>query len=286
MEPASTLARRFWAAIEPLHAIAYFDAEAIDALQQIGLRGFWMGYFAARVAPLGSLTAEPVTAMTFGFSPTKVSRAIPDAWSYTTPEEVLAVRLETASSVLRDRLEGRFDRQLDELAELLALACAGCRYDARPLAAGWSAVPQPANPWGRTWLAATLLREHRGDGHVLAAVSLGLHGIDAVLTHVATGAVTRQQMQQTRGWTDDQWSRSLHRIQARGLVDRDGRLTKTGGALRRQLETITDRLAAAPVEQLGSTGVERVIALAAPMSRHLIDTGVVPIPNPIGAPRP
>jgi hypothetical protein len=70
------------------------------------------------------------------------------------------------------------------------------------------------------------------------------------------------------------------------LLDRDGRLTKTGGALRRDLEELTDRLAAAPVERLGETGVMRAIGLATPISRQLVDCGAFPVPNPVGAPRP
>ena len=62
--------------------------------------------------------------------------------------------------------------------------------------------------------------------------------------------------------------------------------TKTGGALRREVEDLTDRLAAGPVERVGETGVKHVIDLAAPVSRHLIDSGVIPVPNPVGAPRP
>ena len=81
-------------------------------------------------------------------------------------------------------------------------------------------------------------------------------------------------------------SASARRLRARGLLDSGGRLTKTGGALRREVEDLTDRLAAGPVERLGSTGVERAIELATPVSRHLIDTGVMPVPNPIGLPRP
>jgi hypothetical protein len=96
----------------------------------------------------------------------------------------------------------------------------------------------------------------------------------------------REIIQPTRGWSDDDWQQSSRRLQARGLMDRDGRLTKTGGALRRDVEDLTDRLAAAPVERLGETGVKRAIDLAAPVSRCLIDNGVVPVPNPIGAPRP
>jgi hypothetical protein len=135
-------------------------------------------------------------------------------------------------------------------------------------------------------LATTVLREHRGDGHVLASVGAGLRGLDATVSFVATGAITRELIQPSRGWSDEDWAQSQRRLRARGILDRDGRLTKTGGALRRDVEELTDRLAAAPVERLGETGIERAIELAAPISRHLIDTGVIPVPNPIGAPRP
>lgn len=37
---------------------------------------------------------------------------------------------------------------------------------------------------------------------------------------------------------------------------------------------------------LGESGLTRAIELAAPLSRHLIDSQVVPLPNPIGVPRP
>jgi hypothetical protein len=163
---------------------------------------------------------------------------------------------------------------------------AGCRFDGRPLAAAWAAVPRPDDPVAAMWLAATALREHRGDGHVLAGVASGLRGLDATVTLVATGAISRDLIQPTRGWSDEDWSASVRRLRARGLLDSGGRLTKTGGALRREVEDLTDRLAAGPVERLGSTGVERAIELATPVSRHLIDTGVMPVPNPIGLPRP
>jgi hypothetical protein len=131
-----------------------------------------------------------------------------------------------------------------------------------------------------------VLREHRGDGHVLAGVANGLRGLDATVTFAATGAISRAMVQPTRGWTDEDWAQSSRRLQARGLLDSGGRLTKTGGALRRDVEDLTDRLAAGPVERLGSTGVERAIDLATPISRHLMGTGTVPFPNPVGSPRP
>ena len=286
MEPTPTLARRFWAAIEPIHAIVYFAPEPVEAARKTGLRGFWMSYFASRVAPLGPVPAEAVGAMAYGFAPAMVARAIPDAWSFAAPSAVLDARLASAPEALRHHVDAACLDGAGELSGLLWEAVAGCRFDGRPLAAAWSAVPRPSDDVTAAWLAATILREHRGDGHVLAGVAAGLRGIDASVTFAATGAITRAMIQPTRGWNDEDWEQSVRRLQARGLLDRDGRLTKTGGALRRDVEDVTDRLAAGPVERLGSTGVERAIELATPISRHLIDTGVIPVPNPIGAPRP
>jgi hypothetical protein len=286
MEPTLTLARCFWAAIEPIHAVVYFTPEPAEAARKAGLRGFWMSYFASRVAPLGPVPAEVVGAMAYGFAPRMVARAIPDAWKFASPSAVLEARLASAPEALRHHVDGGLLASAGELSDLLWEAVAGCRFDGRPLAAAWSCVPRPADPIAAVWLAATILREHRGDGHVLAGVASGLRGLDATLTFVATGAFTRALIQPTRGWSDEEWEQSQRRLQARGVLDRDGRLTKTGGALRRDVEDLTDRLAAGPVERLGETGVKRAIDLAAPISRHLIDTGLIPVPNPIGAPRP
>ncbi len=286
MEPTLTLARRFWQAIEPIHAAVYFAPEPAEAARRIGLRGYWMGYFAGRVAPLGSIPSAPVTAMCYGFAPKMVERAIPDAWKFSEPAVVLGTRIEAAAQAQRNHLDDDAQAALCTLDEILWQAISACRFDARPLSAAWSRVPRPDDPVASAWLATTILREHRGDGHVLAAVAQGLRGLDASLTHVATGAITREMVQPTRGWTDEDWEKSRHRLQARGLLDRDGRLTKTGGALRRDIEDVTDRLAAAPVERLGETGVKEAIELAAPISRQLIDNGTVPVPNPVGAPRP
>jgi hypothetical protein len=286
MEPTETLARRFWTAIEPIHAVAYFAPEPLEAARKTGLRGFWMGYFAGRVAPMGALPALAVEAMTYGFAPAIVARAIPDAWKFATPQAVLDARLESAPRALREHAAAPLLADAAELSELLWEAVRGCRFDGRPLAAAWAGVPRPADPVGALWLAATVLREHRGDGHVLAGVAHGLRGLDATVTFAATGAITRAMVQSSRGWTDEDWAQSSRRLAARGLLDSGGRLTKTGGTLRRDVEDLTDRLAAGPVERLGSTGVARAISLATPLSRHLMDTGLVPVPNPIGVPRP
>ncbi|MGW7537228.1 SCO6745 family protein [Amycolatopsis sp. NPDC054798] len=277
-----TPARTLWTAIEPLHAIVYFTPEPATAAKNIGLKGWWMGYFAGRAAPLGPIGPTPVTSMFFGFSPKMVARSLPDAWTFATPADVLHTRIKSTEAAL-SRLLG--PTPTEELTTLLEQAATACQFDARPLSAAWSAVPRPTTPLARLWLATTILREHRGDGHVLAAVASGLTGLETTLTHIATGATTREQVQRARGWTDEEWSTATTSLTARGLLDATG-LTPAGKELRRTIEETTDRLASAPLEALGPEGVDRVITLATPLSRQIIDNGGVPIPNPMGATRP
>ncbi len=286
MAGTDTLARRLWKAIEPIHAVVYFASEPAEAARANGLKGWWMGYFAGRVAPAGPLGPGAAQALFFAFPPRRVSRALPDAWSFAAPEKILRGHMEAAQAALERTLPPVEPPELERLVVLLERAVQGCGYEGRALAAAWASVPRPAALVGRLWLAATVLREHRGDGHVVALVHAGLNGVEAGMTHVATGDVARDVIQTSRGWTDEEWDRARERLAARGLLDADGGLTERGHALRLTVEEDTDRLAAEPVTHLGREGVEEAIRLAVPLSRHLIDSGVIPMPNPIGVPRP
>ncbi|KZB84417.1 SCO6745 family protein [Amycolatopsis regifaucium] len=280
----TSLQRRLWEAVEPLHAVVYFAPETAAAAKAVGLPSWWMGYFAGRVAPLGPLTEPPVTAMLFGFAPRMVARSLPDAWKFAEPSVVLRSRMDAVEAALTRILPA--DAALDELAELLEQAVTGCDHAARPLAAAWSSVARPDGPAGRVWLAATVLREHRGDGHVLSAVAAGLRGLDTTLTHIGSGAVTREVIQINRGWSDDEWDESVARLTERGLLDGDSHLTDAGNALRQRIEDETDRLATGPIDALGEDGAAEVLRLAVPLSRQVFDAGAIPSPNPMGAPRP
>jgi hypothetical protein len=91
-----SLARRFFDRLEPVHAVTYFAPEARAALDGLGFRGYWMGYFAARSAPLGVVPVELVTAAFYNFAPERVAKAIPAAWDFATPADALRVRQESA----------------------------------------------------------------------------------------------------------------------------------------------------------------------------------------------
>jgi hypothetical protein len=110
-------------------------------------------------------------------------------------------------------------------------------------------------------------------------------GLEATLALVATGVITREVIQPNRGWNDVEWGDAVVRLQERGILDAVCELTETGELLRRAIEDTTDRLAAAPLELLGDTYAEHVINLATPVSRRLVDSGMIPVPDPIGGPR-
>ena len=126
------LARRLLDRFEPVHGVTYFAPEAREALDGLGYKGYWMGYFAARSAPLGQVAPEVVTAIFYNFAPTRVAKALPAAWQIAGPEEALRVRLDTAVAVLR-RYGLEADENVSTAAELLGKGrekCAAVRTTA------------------------------------------------------------------------------------------------------------------------------------------------------------
>jgi len=275
-------ARRLWTLLEPIHALTYFAPESRAAFEAVGLRGFWRGYFGGRLAPLGAVDAPVATAVLFGFAPAMVARGVPDVWSRAEPAVVLEARLAGVEPVLRRVWPSA---PPERLLELLAVACGG-PVAGRPLFAGNAGLPWPSSPWLAVWHAATLLREHRGDGHVAALVSAAVDPVEALVTHAAAGGAPRSALRDNRGWTDDEWAAADSRLVARGWLDQDGALTAAGVAGRAAVEEATDRGAAVAYAGLGPNEVDEVTALLRPLSTAVVEAGIVPYPNAMGVPRP
>jgi len=204
MTDDTSLPRRAHRALEPIHTLVYFVPEAAPRYAALGVKGGARGYFASRSAPLGVVPAEVVVATFYNFSPTHVAKAIPSVWDVTTPERMTAARLEVADSALA-RLLGE-DIRSGEMAEAAALArdaAEAADIVGRPLFAGHAALPWPEPAHLQLWHAATLLREHRGDGHIAALVLAGLSGAEAAVTYTATGkSMNETLLRSTRGYSE------------------------------------------------------------------------------------
>ncbi len=271
--------KRFKSAFDSLHALAYFAPEVDQALTGIGLRPGRMPYFAGRSAAMGPVGPEVVAATFYNFNPEVVARVIPRAWTLATPEQVLAARLEGVDGALT-RLLGEGELKSDqvvEAAELAREATAGCTAEGRPLYAAHAGLDWPEPPHLALWHAITLLREHRGDGHVAALLLHGLSGVEALVTHVATGAgFTVDSAKLTRGWSDEQWTAAEQGLRDRGILDGEGALTAEGVAVRDRVEAATEAAARGPWEHLGPAKLARLEELGRDLTRRVVAAGAFP----------
>jgi hypothetical protein len=266
-------------AINVLHSLIYFAPEHDQRLAGVGLRAGRMCYFAGRAAPMGAVGAGVVTATFYNFSPGLVARSIPAAWELARPEEVTGARRAAADAALTRLLGPEVIASPDmiTLAALLREAAGACAPDGRPLYAGYADLDWPQDPHQVMFHAATLLREHRGDGHLCALACAGLSGLEALVTHTATGkGFTPEFARASRGWSQQEWDGAVSSLAGRGLLDAQGALTAAGRELRAQVEEQTDRLAAPPWRYLGERRTEDVVRIGQAMTRVALAAGAFP----------
>jgi hypothetical protein len=275
-----SLARRFFDRFEPVHAATYFAPEARTALEGLGFRGFWMGYFAARSAPFGVVPTEVVTAAFYNFTPERVAKALPAAWDIASPSDALRVRQDSAVSALRRY--GVTDGDAGAAAELAEKATRSAPLDGRPLFAANVALDWPDEPVARLWHAVTLLREQRGDAHVAVLATHGVSGRESNVLHAAAGRVPREMIMRSRDYDEEQWDHYRERLARRGLLDADGALTDAGRDLKQRIEEITDRLALSALDALDDDEVERLFRSLTPITRKVVAAGDVPAATPMG----
>ena len=273
------LARALWTLFEPIHAVTYFSQQARDALGEIGLQRYWDGYFAGRSAPVGALAGPPVAAMFSGFAPLFVDRALPAVWSVVTPAQVIEARFVGAVATLRELVPD--EQVIAVAASALTPLVDHLDFVGRPLAAGFAALPLEDDPYRRVWQLAGTLREHRGDGHVIAIVGLEIAGITTLVLRSGVD-LDATSMQKARGWTYEEWSAETERLIGRGLLSADRRTTLAGIALLNCAEELTNRLALSALDGLDDDAVREVAAALSPVARAV--TSLFPYPNLIGMP--
>ncbi|MGC5540938.1 SCO6745 family protein [Streptomyces griseus] len=307
-EPARV--RQMWHLLEPLHAVLYYAPEAFEEAAALGYDTTerWASYFAWRAAPLGAAADAREVVRTFhSFAPAMVDGYVPGGWATAAPDVVLAARLRAVDRAYRalfgDRVEGA------EFAEAAELACRaaeaagpgtpgdlgvanapgapgglGAAKDSRALSGlgpANSALPWPDAPHLALWHAATVLREHRGDGHIAALAEAGLDPVEALVSFAAVGAAAPEVFA-SRGWSAAEWGAARRRLRERGLLAADGTATDAGRELRAKVELRTDEEAAAPWRALGEPGRERLAQLLGEPWLEVIGSGLLPSENTLG----
>ena len=239
-----------------------------------------MGYFAARSAPFGVVPTEVVTAAFYNFAPERVAKALPAAWEIASPSDALRVRQDSAAAALRRY--GVTDDDAGTAAELAEKAARSALLDGRPLFAANVALDWPDEPVATLWHAVTLLREHRGDGHVAVLSTLGVSGRESNVLHAAAGRVPQEMIMRSRDYDEQQWGHYRDRLARRGLLDGAGALTDAGQDLKQRIEEITDRLALSALDGLDDDEVERLFGALTPITRKVVAAGDVPAATPMG----
>lgn len=278
--PINELVGRVHRSIDPLHSLGYFAPETEAELTALGLRPGRQCYVAGRAAAMGAVGAGVVTATFYNFAPALIARCVPSAWDVTAPDAVVVARRRAIEPTWRRLLgdECLASAEVAECAELTREAASGCRLEGRPLYAAYAALDWPREPSVAWWHAITLVREHRGDGHVAALDRAGLSGLEALVTHSATGrGFIPEAARRTRGWAEQAWEAAVVGLRSRGLLGDGLTLTAEGVALRTQVEADTDALAAAPWEHLGAVGTARLVELAQPLARRAVAAGAFPV---------
>ncbi|MER6461305.1 hypothetical protein ABT278_12635 [Streptomyces sp. NPDC001228] len=271
--------RRCHTLLNSLHATHFFSPELAEELAALGVTHPRAVNFAVRAAALGPVGPGTVTATFYNYKYELVARHVPAVWRTASPADVLAARARAVDASMRRLLgaDAVASAEMAEAAVLALRATEACSRSGRPLYAAHADLPVPEEPHLAYWHAATLLREHRGDGHLATLIAAGLDGLEAVVTHTATGkGMTPKWVLVTRGWNREDWDAAVLRLRGRGLLDEAGELTAAGTELRTEIEAETDRLDRAPYAHLGPAGVARLTELAREFAAAALAAGAFP----------
>jgi hypothetical protein len=265
------LSRRAWGDLETLHVVGYFAPELTAAYVDLGLHPR-LSYFAARSAAFGPVQPGVAVATFYVFAPWLVGAALPAAWDIASPAQVLRARHEGMSVALRGILG---EPDVAEALEIARRVCDGLSPHGRPLYAAHAALPWPEDDLMALWHAATLAREHRGDGHVSVMLSSGWDPVEALVLNGLFASNTSF-LRKTRGWSDEEWASAQDRLRDRGLLGADGALTDAGTAARQRAEDQTDALAIEGWGTVGASDTGRLHELLSPLRKKVLDSGVLP----------
>jgi Dienelactone hydrolase family len=267
----NSMARRMFELVEPIGVIPYSADEPNDAMFALGFTDYWDTYFAGRAAPLGLAAAEVVDALFYNFAPGEVARHIPKVWRTTTPESAIAARQMGCAKALRRILGDRVDSPTFARAtELLINAATSVPYEGRPMYAALRSIQIPDDVVVRLFHAASLLREHRGDGHIAALMIEGVGGLEAHVLFALDMDLPAEKFGRVHHLPAAQLATVIDGMRDRGLIGEDGWLTDQGRAVKQRVESLTDDLAAKPYEILEPVELHELMDTLEPLATLLL----------------
>ena len=266
-----SIARQMFELVEPIGVIPYSADEPNEALFALGFTNYWDTYFAGRAAPLGLVPAEVVDALFYNFAPGEVARHIPKVWRTTTPEAAIAARQTGCVNALRRILGNHVDTPaFARAADLLLKAAINAPFEGRPMYAALRAIPVPDEVVARLFHAASLLREHRGDGHIAALMSESVGGLEAHVLLALAMDMPAEKFGRIHHLPKQQLAAVIDGMRARGLIAEDGWLSEEGRAVKQRVEALTDVLAAKPYECLEPAELDELVTALEPLAALLL----------------
>jgi len=252
-ERVRSVSRRLRDLVEPVAANVYFAPEAQNAYQDLGL-DYLSGYFCSRGGCMGQVPGEVVVAAFGVFNPAIVIPAVQEGWAKTDAPTILEARRRGATESLR-RILGDEPAGIERATELLRRAGNAATGEGRALFSGLRSLGFPGDPIGDLWRAADLVREHRGDSHVVAWVAAGVDAVQATLLTELWWRLPLNSYVRTRGWSAEEVDAALARLRDRGVIKGD-EFTPEGEELRASIEAATDAQERPIVEALGDDADE------------------------------
>jgi hypothetical protein len=195
-------------------------------------------------------------------------------WDVAGPERVLEARTHAARDAMRRIMPE--DAGAARASALLRRIVDACRPEGRPLAAAHASLPWPDDDATALWHAATVLREHRGDGHNAVLVAHGVSPAEALVLDGAYNTLKTEKYFAFRRFREDELQSARDALRARAFLSEDGTITDGGGKFREMIEMETDRLATPPYSALTEAEREELGELLTPIAESMAEQRGVP----------
>lgn len=271
------LARRMFELLEPICMVTFAADESNEEQAALGHRTYWDGYFAGRAAPLGRVAGAGRARGVLQLRRRRGRAAHPERVG-DDPARGIARRAGAGQRGVPAadprRRAGRSSPGLVRAADLTTKAATSAPTAGRVMYAGMRTVAVPGDPVARLWHSATMLREHRGDGHIAALVGAGIGGTEShVLSALDMDIHPAESFGRIHHLPKERLAEVMAGLRKRGLVDAEGRFTDAGRETKYRIEALTDALAAPPYEALSPAELDELITELEPITARLVATG-------------